>query len=803
MEYTCLSDVQLLERFHDNGCEASFKELILRYGPLVLGAAQRILGGSTDAEDAAQVAFIALALRSKQLHLKKGLGAWLHVVATRVALDMRRKTLRRLHREATSHEFSNYFKIVNPLEERLDEAINTLPNSMRLAVISFYLEGSSIGEISTALGETPGAITMRLARARELLKRKLKATDVAAVATVLSSSLRASTTLNFVEGVKSHALMAATATQLSKPMMTELIECAHRALRPSYRELSKSLLAAILLLTAIVPIALLADEQAKPPSPDQLSKGAPLPLALSATPTQSPDHLYVDPPLIAAVKQYTSFEEGVKFVKVLDASPNINSIRDKDGKSPLHWAVITRQQDYTAILLRRGTNPNARDLRGWTPLMYATKQGDIMIMLSLILGGADPNLIANEGWTALSIAIQQGAVKAAEILLWSNANPSIEGIPKPLQPSTIAATKSTEIKQLLDDYIAQRNSINGSTVQNSVPSFVKDAIHKAAARGDFQSLTSLLETGGGANVRDDKGRTPLFDAIRAGRAEVVFYLLMMGADPNVSDIKGVTPLDGTMGWLGYDLDAMRYFLFVRGANPFMVRGDGHTELTWAVVRDNGPGVQFLLWLHADPRQSTVHGTPFQIAVNDGSKRMIDLLRRYGVDEPIKLEGDPNRQLLQAAKLGDLKEIETALKAGADINTTDKDGNPAIFWAIFKRNVPAARYFIDKGVSVNTSNTKNGTSLLLSTICWDYPEMTDFREEILKAGANINYAKPSDGITALMAAAWHTPTAPLKQLIQHGADLNVRDKKGKTVVQHATEDGNIETAEFLRQQGATE
>jgi len=59
------------------------------------------------------------------------------------------------------------------------------------------------------------------------------------------------------------------------------------------------------------------------------------------------------------------------------------------------------------------------------------------------------------------------------------------------------------------------------------------------------------------------------------------------------------------------------------------------------------------------------------------------------------------------------------------------------------------------------------------------------------------------MTPLMRSLWHNPTTPLKQLIEYGADLNARDAQGRTVLRRAIEEGKLETAEFLRQQGATE
>lgn len=257
-----------------------------------------------------------------------------------------------------------------------------------------------------------------------------------------------------------------------------------------------------------------------------------------------------------------------------------------------------------------------------------------------------------------------------------------------------------------------------------------------------------------------------------------------------------------MYWLGGGLDAMRRFLLVAGANPNALRKDGYTELTWAVKRDNEHGAQWLLWLGVDPRQRTKHGTPFEIAVREGNQRQIELLRRNGVDGNVRLSNDPAWLLQNASRRGDIAVIKEALEAGANIDEVDEEGNTPAMQAIFKRQVAAARYLLEAGADLEFANAKSGWTPLFATVVWDFPDMTKLREEMLESGANPNVASDT-GETPLMRSLWYHPCTPLKQLIAHGADLNARDKKGRTALRRAIEDGKPVTAEYLRAQGAKE
>ena len=53
-------------------------------------------------------------------------------------------------------------------------------------------------------------------------------------------------------------------------------------------------------------------------------------------------------------------------------------------------------------------------------------------------------------------------------------------------------------------------------------------------------------------------------------------------------------------------------------------------------------------------------------------------------------------------------------------------------------------------------------------------------ELLGAGADPDKYKDSSGDTALIEAAWRGSDSIVSILIQHGADLNIQNKDGKTI-----------------------
>lgn len=775
------SDAALLSAYFAKGCEDSFREIVFRYGGLTRSTAARILGVGPDAEDAAQAAFIALAMKGRKVDASRGLGAWLHRVTQRSALDIQKSFARRKIREEEAVERDVPGKKDSVLQE-MDRAIGELPEKLRRTIVAHYLEGRSVEEIANGENCSASAISMRLTRAREVLKRRLGAASVAALGLLMASrsSLEAvETTLSTIR------ILSIARSSAGLP----LAAVAKSALRPTWREFSGSLLAGAGFAVVLIGAAFSLSHSS---ASDQhlVSHRRPAPTPSQHVRMPSPVPAVVDHPLIQAIKRNPPWDDSRSFTNVLDQyRDGINTIRDANGLTALHWALKKNAENFASLLLLRGADPDLQDFAGHTPVWYAVDSKSTWSLFSLILRGANINKADSSGCSPLACAVEAHDLRHAEILLWAGADPSTAG------------PASGEMAALLADYSHPGMPL-AAVASSGPPEFVKNPVHVAARRGDFPMLEKMLTQGPGVNVRDENGRTPLHEAIAAAQPEVVFYLLMMGADVNALDDKGESPFGATMGWFGGGLDAMRRFLLIRGANPRAVRNDGHTETTWAVLRDNEHGLQWLLWMGVDARQRTRHGTPFEIAVKEGNQRIIDILRRNGVDGPTRLSDDPIWLLHNGAKRGDITFLDEALDAGAPVDQPDENGNSALMLSIYKRNVATARHLLARGASLDFINEKNGGTPLYATMGWDYGEMTDFRRELLEAGADPNIHVKS-GLTPLMRALWHTPGTPLKQLIEYGADLNARDAQGRTILRRAMDEGKMETADFLRLQGAAE
>jgi RNA polymerase sigma factor (sigma-70 family) len=181
-EGTCagLSDDRLLERFVTRGDEAVFAALVERHGPLVRNTCQAVLRDPNAAADAFQATFVLLFRKAGSIRGGDALGAWLHRVANRTALQARSDSARRRQVEkaarlARADEPAGQ----DDLAATLHEEIERLPERFRRPVVLCYLEGMTRDQAADRLRCTEGSVRGRLAKARELLRHRLHRRGIA------------------------------------------------------------------------------------------------------------------------------------------------------------------------------------------------------------------------------------------------------------------------------------------------------------------------------------------------------------------------------------------------------------------------------------------------------------------------------------------------------------------------------------------------------------------------------------------------------------------------------------------------
>ena len=171
---TGLSDARLLERFVTGRDEAAFAALVARHGALVLNTCRAVLKDPNAADDAFQATFVLLFRKAGSIRGRDALGAWLHRVAYRTALQARSDAARRLKVEKVAGDL----RVAetpdhDDLGAVLHEEIERLPDRFRLPLVLCYLDGMTRDQAADHLRCTEGSVRGRLAKGRELLQRRL------------------------------------------------------------------------------------------------------------------------------------------------------------------------------------------------------------------------------------------------------------------------------------------------------------------------------------------------------------------------------------------------------------------------------------------------------------------------------------------------------------------------------------------------------------------------------------------------------------------------------------------------------
>lgn len=176
--------------------EVEFEARLSDSSTLAFRVAFGVLRHREDAEDVAQDAFAKAHRNFRQLRDRERFRAWLVRMTWRMALDRQRSNRRREAREILLDERSDgdrrqgghasvarsgrtrHAEAAETMEareraERLWQAIDALPEKLRLAIVLAGIEGHDMREVGALLGVPEGTVKSRLFLARKQLKERL------------------------------------------------------------------------------------------------------------------------------------------------------------------------------------------------------------------------------------------------------------------------------------------------------------------------------------------------------------------------------------------------------------------------------------------------------------------------------------------------------------------------------------------------------------------------------------------------------------------------------------------------------
>jgi RNA polymerase sigma-70 factor (ECF subfamily) len=157
------------------GDPIAFRAFVVRYQRPVFALLSRMVGRGPETEDLAQETFLRAfrALPGFDAEGPARPSTWLLTIATRLALDSRKKKRPELRDEtpeaADSRASPERDSARAELRRAIARAVEALPDDQRAAFVLAEFHGFSMAEIGEALGAPPGTVKTRLFRAREKL----------------------------------------------------------------------------------------------------------------------------------------------------------------------------------------------------------------------------------------------------------------------------------------------------------------------------------------------------------------------------------------------------------------------------------------------------------------------------------------------------------------------------------------------------------------------------------------------------------------------------------------------------------
>ena len=459
-----------------------------------------------------------------------------------------------------------------------------------------------------------------------------------------------------------------------------------------------------------------------------------------------------------------------------------------DGATALHWAVYRADPVLTDLLLQAGAIPGAANREGFTPLSLAGLNGDSAIIASLLKAGANPNEALPRGETPLMMASRTGSVEAMTVLLDRGAQ------------------------------VNTKETLRGTT-----------ALMWAADQGHTAAVQLLIDRGADVNARSNPApnprRGPPGKSVDPRRSNRALAAAAAGATPEeIARLARREPRQAQPAAATPPAQPQTQPAAARPAAGAAVdddapagqqelTGGGLTAMTFAVRANSLETVKVLLAAGVDIDQPTSYGwTPLLVATQNRFYQLGSYLLDHGADPnktnkgawtPLYLAVD-NRNIeggdypTRKGDMAHLDFIKELLDKGADVNArikdnTDKrtvftsmwlneDGATAFLRASQSSDLEVMRLLLAHGADPKIMTVNDVTALQVAagigwvegnTYEWSAEANVEAVRLLLDLGVDPNI-QAETGRTALHGAGHKGRTAVIQMLVDHGADLEVRD-----------------------------
>lgn len=542
---------------------------------------------------------------------------------------------------------------------------------------------------------------------------------------------------------------------------------------------------------------------------------------------------------LAAIHAKTEILECLKALGINIDSP------DAEGNTPFHYAALSNQMESMRTLQKLGALVDYKNKAGLTPLHVAVKNGDLALVKELLHLGAKTSVTDNEDRSVLHIAAVNSRHEIVNYFIDLDVNIRDKVKRTPLHYAILNAD------QPLVQLLKKRGA--SMTAQDEGD---HTALHYAAAADDAKMILFLYSIDPFLiEMRNNEGRTALHIAAEAGKLDNMQALIECKAEVNALDLEGNSPFH--LAAAENQEPSMRY-LKSKGAFIDKCNKQGQTALHAAIERDDLAAINLLLniGLHLDTRDS-LGKTALQYALNLNKLAIAKILKEKGAD--INARDDAGRTFMHhAAMTGNTKLIAALISFGASLEAVDKEGktplqvallgnsfdavgelrrkgasakgiNFGLFFAqclphVIKENDAAIECWIELGANINSQN-EGGSSLLHIAAELGKTKMMEclkklgasFEIQDTQSRSPLKVALEKEKLESIRClkklgakfyADWYSSdivhnivrsgnVKKLQCFYEIGASLNNRDAFGKTPIEVALAENNLEMVKLLK------
>ncbi len=349
------------------------------------------------------------------------------------------------------------------------------------------------------------------------------------------------------------------------------------------------------------------------------------------------------------------------------------------GQTPLNFAmVVVNQRSALSLLLKWHADPNKpldsiarNDQFPLTPLLYAVQSGDLPLVSLLLANGAHIDARGPGGRTALHLAVAGNCPGTLPVLSdKAAAGGCLDTLRVLLDKGADANLRDAEGASPLDDAVWRGSAeevamllAHGAHLNDTDTQTGATPINEAAFRGNAQVVQLLLQFHPDLEIPDNRGYSPLDNAIRMRKEDSA--LLLLDAEPK--DRLTAPFLDKvTNEAISKDLARLTEALLGKGVSMNSTLASGSRPLSAAAFAGATDVVRFLLARGANPNLSDSDGAaPLWSASLKGYDEIAGTLLDHGAAINRLNTSSETTALYAAASFGREKVVKLLLDKGAD------------------------------------------------------------------------------------------------------------------------------------------